>query len=133
MSNKIPSMLTVIPVTSGKFQRYCIVNGYMQYWDEKSGKFVGKGKQATLYVNSNDACMEVQRLLAVDYANKPLRVFRAPIYVEISGDQPLDLNTIKDWLAKASRLLMAPAMGHGPNGNLGLVKIDWSKLREIKE
>ena len=130
---KQPIILSVHRAGTPQFPRYFISDQYKRVWtgegwseDEKDG---------LLYGNSPEACNEVQRLLMLDYMDKPVRRFRAPVYVDLFTDKPLTKQEIARWLVKVSRLLIdSPQHGNGPlSGTLGLVRIEWSEMKEIKE
>ncbi|HMP57722.1 MAG TPA: hypothetical protein PKD86_00090 [Gemmatales bacterium] len=126
-------ILSVHRAGSPQFPRYFISDQFNRVWtgdgwseDERNG---------LLYGDSPEACIEVQRLLQLEYMDKPMRRFRAPVYLDLFADESLPTVQIVRWLAKASRLLIdSPEQGNGPaEGTLGLVRIEWGEIQEVKE
>jgi hypothetical protein len=70
----------------------------------------------------------------LNYMNRPVRRFRAPVYLDLFSDKPIPLKELTDWLVKVSKLLIdSPRFGNGPiEGSLGLARIQWNELEEIK-
>lgn len=127
-----PMILSVHRAGTPKFPRYFISDQFMRVWtgdgwsdDERDG---------LLYGDSPEACRVVQRLLTLEYIDKPVRRFRAPVYLDLFSDTPLTKDEITRWLAKVARLIIdSPRHGNGPvEGTLGLVRIGWGELKEIK-
>ncbi len=130
---KPPIILSVHSAGTPQFPRYFISDQFKRVWtgegwseDERDG---------LLYGVPNDACVEVQRLLMLDYVDKPVRRFRAPVYVDLFSDKELTKEQVARWLVKVSKLLIdSPEHGNGPvEGTLGLVRIEWGEMREVEE
>jgi hypothetical protein len=128
-----PIILSVHPAGTPQYPRYFISDQYKRVWtgegwseDERDG---------LLYGDSNAACVEIQRLLKLEFLEKPVRRFRAPVYLDLFADKPLTKQEIARWLGKVSKLLIdAPEHGNGPvEGTLGLVRIEWGEMKEVEE
>ena len=101
-------------------------------WDDEQQEFVETG--GTLYHDVNPATMKMREILLAEHGHKPVRKFRAPVYLELYADDQIDQATIEDWCLKATRLILHPDHGLGPDGeshSLGLVSVNWSQLEEI--
>ena len=78
--------------------------------------------------------MKMREILLAEHGQMAKRVFRAPIYLELYADDQIDQAIIEDWCLKATRLILHPDQGLGPDGesqSLGLVSVNWSQLQEI--
>ena len=130
---KPPIILSVHRAGSPQFPRYFISDQYKRVWTGED--WSDNERDSLLYSDSPEACLEVQRLLQLEYMDKPMRRFRAPVYLDLYADEPLPAVQIVRWLAKASRLLMdSPEHGNGPvEGALGLVRIEWGEIQEVRE
>jgi hypothetical protein len=130
---KPPIILSVHTAGTPQFPRYFISDQYKRVWTGES--WSDDEGDGLLYGESNAACVEVQRLLLLDYMDKPVRRFRAPVYLDLFTDKELTKEQIARWLVKVSRLLIdSPQHGVGPlSGTLGLVRIEWGELKGVKE
>lgn len=129
-----PSMiLSVHRAGSPQFPRYFISDQFNRVWTGEG--WSDNERDGLLYGDSPEACREVQRLLQLEYMDKPMRKFFAPVYLDLYADEPLPTVQIVRWLAKASRLLIdSPEQGNGPvEGTLGLVRIEWGEIQEVRE
>jgi len=82
-----PVILSIHQNGTPQFPRYFIIDQFMRVW---TGVGWSENEQdGLLYGDSNAACVEVQRLLMLDYMDKPLRRFRAPVYLDLFCDMPL--------------------------------------------
>src|SRR4051812_40388759 len=98
-----PVILSLVAKGPPEFPRYLISNPSGQVW-------TGEGwspdeDEGLLYGDNSDAAKEVQRLLMTEYADKPVRRFRAPIYLDLFADEAVSEHDLKAWLVKVSRLL----------------------------
>jgi hypothetical protein len=128
-----PIILSVHRAGTPQFPRYFISDQYKRVWTGEG--WSDDERDGLLYGDSPEACNEVHRLLMLEYMEKPMRRFRAPVYLDLFSDKPLTKTEIARWLAKVSRLLIdSPEHGIGPvEGTLGLVRIEWGELKEVKE
>jgi hypothetical protein len=111
--------------------RYVLMNSYGWVFDEEVGEFVETG--GTLYHDVNPATTKMREILLAEHGHKPVRKFRAPVYLELYTTEELTQAEIEDWALRATRLIIhADQHGMGPvNNSLGLVSVDWGKLEEI--
>jgi len=111
--------------------RFVLMNSYGGVFCEERGEFVESG--GTLYYRVNDATTKMREILLAEHGDKPVRKFRAPVYLELYSTQDIPNCLIKDWALRATRLILHPEQGLGPGGNqnLGLVSIIWGDLEEI--
>lgn len=129
--DRTPIILSVHQKGTPGFERFVISDAHLRYYDGHEGWTENESK-ALLYANSNQACLEVQRLLRLHVGDTPVRRFKAPIYVELHGTLDISRDELVQWLVKASKLLIdAPRHSNGPRDALGLTMIDWGELRAI--
>ena len=110
-----------------------VANQDLEFWTGQ--EWTDEESEARLYVSVNDAGRAVQEILLTEHGNKPLRRFIAPVYVDLYANTDLSPDEIGDWFVKVARLTIdAEAHGNGPTKEtLGLLHIDWSQLREVKD
>lgn len=111
--------------------RFLLMNSFGWFFDEEADEFVETG--GTLYHQVNDATTKMREILLAEHGDKPVRRFRAPVYLDLYAIEEIPQNQVEDWALRATRLILHPDQGLGPGGgkNLGLVSIDWSKLEEL--
>lgn len=112
--------------------RYRITDQWLNYW---SGEDWTQDKdEALIFESANAGCLEMQRLLLGEHEHLPLRRFRVPFHIDLYCEQPIDLQTLSEWLLKTTKIIIdSPSFGNGPvEGSLGLTYIKWDQLREIK-
>lgn len=128
-----PIVLSVHRAGTPEFPRYFISDQFMRVWTGE--RWSGDPHDGLLFSDSNEACMEVQRLLMLDYMDKPVRRFRAPVYLDLFTDKELTKDEITRWLVKVSKLLIdSQKHGNGPvEGTLGLCRIEWGEMKEVKK
>ena len=75
----------------------------------------------------------MREILLAEHSHKPVRKFRAPVYLELYTTEEISNSLIVDWLLRATRFILhADQHGMGPvNDSLGLVSVDWGQLEEI--
>jgi hypothetical protein len=107
------------------------MNSYGWCWDDERQEFVEKG--GTLYYRVNDATTKMREILLAEHGDKRMRLFTAPITLELYCDDDINQETIENWCLKATRLILhADQHGMGPvNESLGLVSVNWGQLEEI--
>jgi hypothetical protein len=125
-------VLSLHQMGTSAYPRFAIGDSFLQFFDGRGWTL--DASKALLFSDSNFACQEMQRLLMIDYANMPMRRYRAPVYIDLFSDRPVPLEELQDWLVKVSKLLIdSPTHGNGPMaGSLGLARINWTELEEVK-
>ncbi len=125
------TVLSLHQIGTSAFPRFAISDQFLRFFDGHGWTL--DARKALLFSDSNLACQEMQGLLMIDYAHKPVRRFRAPVYLDLYSDRPVSLEELQDWLVKVSKLLIdSPTHGNGPVDSLGLCRISWSELEEMK-
>lgn len=111
--------------------RYVLMNSYGWCWNEEAREFSESG--GTLFHDVNSAATKMREILLVEHSHKPMRKFRAPIYLELYASEEISKSLIEDWLLRATRLILhADQHGMGPvNDSLGLVSINWGQMKEL--
>ena len=111
--------------------RFLLMNSFGWFFDEDADGFVETG--GTLYHRVNDATSKMREIQLAEYGDKPVRRFRAPVYLDLYAIEEVPQIQLEDWLLRATRLILHPEQGLGPGGNqnLGLVSINWGQLEEI--
>lgn len=129
---KRPVVLSLINKGTPDHPRFLISDQFMRFYDGEA--WTENEEKGLLYADSNEACKEMQRLLAVDYEGLPVRRFRAPIYLDLYAASDIPIHEVASWLVRVARLLIdSPKFGNGPvEGALGLTHIDWTELEEIR-
>lgn len=130
-----PIILSVVAAGTPEFCRYRICDAYNRFWTGSEWSQPGEDHRGLMFADSNRACHEVQRLLMLEYMDRPCRVFRAPVEVRLFADRDISHEELKAWLLRCSKLLIdAQGQGNGPcEGSLGLVSIHWRELEECKD
>lgn len=130
-----PIFLSVVAAGTPEFSRFRICDCFNRFWTGTDWSEPGEDHRGLIYADSNRACHEVQRLLMLEYMDRPCRVFRAPVEVRLFADRDISQKELKAWLLKCSKLLIdAQGQGNGPcEGSLGLVSIHWHELNEVNE
>jgi hypothetical protein len=124
-------ILTLENRGSIRHPRYVLMNSYGWCWDDEQQEFVEKG--GTLYHDVNPATTKMREILLAEHGDKPVRKFRAPVYLELYTTEEVDQSVIEDWALRATRLILhADQYGMGPiNDSLGLVSIFWGQMEEL--
>lgn len=134
--NPTPPIMSLVQRGSDKFPRFVISKadqiGNPLYWESESEKWLANEGKATVFANLNDVMWEHHRLMMEGLEGTPCHRFTMPLQLELYGQKP-DLAELQDWLERAVRILVrAPDCGYGPDGSVGVVFADYSKLREKK-
>ena len=130
---KQPIILSLIPRGNPEFPRYSISDQYLRYWTGETWTEPGKDQTALLYSSSNEALIEMNRLLVVEHSTLTVTRYVAPIYIELRSEKPIPMDELKRWLLRATKLLIdSPKHGNGPvAGSLGSCRIEYGELEEI--
>ena len=127
---KLP-ILSVVQVGSDEFERFEIRDQQDRVWTgEQFGSDGG-----VLYACQNNAASDSQDILRQNFDGvKPQRLV-VPLYVDVlNHDGQVPLTEVAEYLSMASRLFIdSPVHGHGPGDSLVLTRIEWSRIRAIKE
>lgn len=128
-----PIVLSVVAAGTPEFPRFRVADQFLRYWTGSDWTEPQDEERGLLFSDSNTACHEVQRLLMLEYMDRPCRVFEAPVTLKLWTNQKVTRRQLIDWLAKVSKLVMdCPKLGNGPvDGSLGLCLIDWNKITEV--
>ena len=134
MKKPRPVFLTIHNAGTRKFPRFCISDQYLRYWTG-DGWDLNRNK-AELYANSDIAGATTQWILLLDFKNKPVRHFVAPVYIDLYADQEANITAeqLSQWISKVGKFLMdSEKHGNGPmQGALGLCRIELAELKEIQ-
>jgi hypothetical protein len=92
-----------------------------------TGEKWGDKKQAKLYYLKRDAEQDATAIQKKELEHKPIARYQATVDIEIYGDQPVDIEELKKYLALSAKLaLTTPA----PKKSVAYVSIDWDTLKE---
>jgi len=122
--------LYVAQVGPPAFPRFAICDAAGHAWNGSSWD-----GRPLLYADrslvSND-CVDLQRLEA---AAKPHRaIVEVPLRFEAFGDQPFDLELLRDWLVRNVGVTVDVTSGSGPTqDSIVLGSIEWSRLAQFGE
>ncbi len=132
---KQPIILSLIPRGTPTFQRYSIADQHLRYWTGDTWTEPGKDQKALLYSSSNEALIEMNRLLVVEHSTLTVTRYVAPIYIELRSEKPIPMDELKRWLLRATKLLIdSPKHGNGPvAGSLGSCRIEYDQMEEITD
>lgn len=124
-------VLTIEQRGISAFGRWVVLNSFGCVWDDEVQQFVEEG--GSLFCDVNSACKKMQEILLAEHGHKPVRYFTAAVSLKLYCDTEIKLDLVQDWCLKATRLILHPEQGLGPDGDssLGIVTIDWGKLTEI--
>lgn len=128
-----PILLSVVQAGTPEHPRFKVMDSWTRFWDGE--KWSDDEAAGLLYATSNDACLEAQRLLMIPYMDKPLRRYKAPVYIDLFSDHEIPRPDLIRWLVRCSKLLLDHnTHGVGPaSGTLGSVSIEWSGIEQVKD
>ena len=131
MAKKRLPILYVVQVGESEFDRYVIEDQHQQVWTGKH--FDSKG--GALFAKHNDAAIEGQNILKRNFNGVEPQRFIVPLYVEVLNHAgPVPADEIAQYLSASSRLYLdTTEHGNGPGDSLVLPRIDWSRIKPIKE
>ena len=127
---KLP-ILYVVQVGSEEFQRYLIEDQADRVWTGE--RFDSQG--AALFARHNDAAVESQNILKANFKGVESQRFVVPLYVEVLNHAgPVPVAQIAQYLSHGARLYLdTTENGNGPGDSLVLPRIEWNRIRPIKE
>ncbi len=133
MDDRPPIILSVVQAGTPEYPRFKVMDSYQRYWTGSA--WVADERKGLTYASSNDACIDVQRLLTAPYMDKPVRRFRAPVYLDLFCDRAIPKHELVRWLVRCSKLLLDHSnCGIGPvSGSLGNLTIEWGELEQVTE
>ena len=131
MAEKRLPILYVVQVGSEEFQRYVIEDHEERVWTGKQFDSTG----ATLFAKHNDAAVEAQTILKANFKGCEPQRFVVPLYVEVLNDAgPVPVAEIAQYLSNGARLFLnTTEHGNGPGDSLVLPRIEWHRIKKIKE
>lgn len=124
-------VLTLEQRGDSAFGRWVLLNCYGWAWNDDRQEFVEDQDDGTLYCDVNSACKKMQDILLVEHGHKKKRRFVAPVEVTLFCDDHINLEKISTWCCKASRLILHENHGLGPLNAVGLLTVNWGKLKEL--
>ena len=129
---KQPVILSLIPLGTPEYPRYAISDQYLRYWTGDSWTDQKDESHALVYADANQALKDMNNILMIDHEKKPLKRYRAPIYIDLYSDKPVSKRELQMWLLKATKLIIdSPKHGNGPvAGSLGSCRINFGQLEE---
>ncbi len=131
MANNPLPILYVVQIGEPDFQRFVIEDEQDRVWTGE--RFDSDG--GALFAKHNDAATEAQSILKANFKGVESQRFVVPLYVEVLNHAgPMPVAEIAQYLSHGARLYIdTREHGNGPGDSLVLPKIDWSRIRPIKE
>jgi hypothetical protein len=106
--------------------RYYIANRESGYWT--GGGWNTDRRKAFLFHRSDEVTETLYVLMT--QLPGPLVTFTIPLVIEAKTDAPLDLETLKMWLAKAVQIGIDGTHGSGPVPNsMVMIRVDYSQMK----
>jgi len=131
MAEKQLPVLYVVQVGNDEFERYLIEDEQERVWTGE--QFDSQG--AALFARHNDAAIEAQSILKTNFNGAEPQRYVVPLYIEVySHAGPVNVAEIAEYLSRGSRLFLdTTAHGNGPDDALVLPRIEWHRIKPIKE
>ena len=131
MANNPLPILYVVQIGEPDFQRFVIEDEQVRVWTGE--RFDSQG--AALFARHNDAAVESQNILKANFKGVESQRFVVPLYVEVLNHAgPVPVAQIAQYLSTGARLYLdTREHGNGPGDSLVLPRIEWSRIRPIKE
>lgn len=131
MNEPSPMFLSVVQAGMPEYPRFKVADCHLRYWT--GVEWVADESKGLMFASSNDACLEVQRLLKLHYGDLPVRRYRAPVFIDVHSDAAVPQDDLIRWLVRCSKLLLDTTnCGEGPtNGTLGSLTIQWGELEQV--
>jgi hypothetical protein len=126
---ELPILYVVLAGSSDEFPRFTILDAQDRPWNGQEF-----GPTGVLYARHNDAATDAQNILRSHFDGEPQR-FVVPLYVEVlSHAGPVAVAEVAQYLSSSSRLYLdTTEHGNGPGDALVLPRIEWSRIKQIKE
>ena len=123
--------LYVVQIGSEEFERYLIRDQEERVWTGK--QFDSQG--GALFARHNEAAIEAQSILKRNFEGVEPQRYVVPLYVEVLNQAgPVPVAEIAEYLSRGSRLyLNTTEHGNGPGDALVLPRIEWHRMKQIKE
>ena len=123
-------VLSLVSTSTSQHPRFLIADPQSKFWT--GSDWTEHEADGCLFASVNDAGLAIQKILLAEYGQKPMRRFVAPVYVDLYSETDVTLDQIREWLFRVARLTVDTEQhGNGPvDHSLGLMMIDWSKLKE---
>lgn len=124
-------ILYVVQIGQAQFERFVIEDEQDRVWTGE--RFDSQG--AALFAHHNDAAIESQNILKANFKGCEPQRFVVPLYVEVLNHAgPVLMNEISQYLSHGARLyLNTTEHGNGPGDSLVLPRIEWHRIKQIKE
>lgn len=124
-------ILYVVQIGQAKFERFVIEDEQDRVWTGE--RFDSDG--GALFAKHNDAATEAQSILKANFKGVEPQRFVVPLFVEaLNHAGPVPMNEIAQYLSRGSRLYIdTTEHGNGPGDSLVLPRIEWHRIRPIKE
>lgn len=131
MANIPLPILYVVQIGESEFQRFVIEDEQDRVW---TGERFESGGGA-LFAKHNDAATEAQNILKANFKGVEPQRFVVPLYVEVLNHAgPVPVAEIAHYLSSGARLYLdTTEHGNGPGDSLVLPRIEWHRMRPIKE
>lgn len=131
MANNPLPILYVVQIGEPEIQRFVIEDEQDRVWTGE--RFDSQG--AALFARHNDAAVEAQNILKANFDGVKPQRFVVPLYVEVLNHAgPVSMNEIAQYLSHGARLYLdTREHGNGPGDSLVLPRIEWHRIRPIKE
>ena len=123
--------LFVVQIGESHYERFVIADDQDRVWTGEH--FDSQG--AALFARHNDAATEAQTILKANFKGVEPQRFVVPLYVEVLNHAgPVPMNEIAQYLSHGARLyLNTTENGNGPGDSLVLPRIEWHRIKKIKE
>jgi len=136
MEGQVPDdskVFSLLSVGMPLFPRYLVMDQHGQFWN--GADWSDKETEGLLYDNVNAAGKAIQQLLMNQCQYRTNRRYVAPVEFHLYSDEDVPQALIVDWFLKVSRLIVdGQSHGNGPTeGTVGLLSIDWSRLRSQED
>ena len=131
MAEKKLPILYIVQFCESEFQRFIIQDEQDRVWTGE--RFDSEG--GALFARHNDAAAESQSILKKHFDGVEPQRFVVPLYVEVLNHAgPVPVAEIAQYLSHGARLYLdTREHGNGPGDSLVLPRIEWSRIRPIKE
>jgi hypothetical protein len=131
MTAKRLPILHVVQVGDPDFERFIIEDQHERVWTGE--RFDSAG--GALFALHHEAAIAAQNILKTHFEGVAPQRFVVPLYVEVLNHAgPVPMAEVAGYLSRGSRLyLNTDEHGNGPADALVLPRIEWSRIKPIKE